>query len=116
MAYGDVQSLRASTAHTANGTGTLAFAVSGDREARQLSVSLNVSAVLGTSPTLALSVQWSNDGVTWFDGEIPDAFASITATKKVVKSFAIQGAFARLSWVVGGTTPSFTFDASGYSV
>lgn len=77
-----------------------------------LDILVNVTAVSGTSPTCALTVEWSNDGTTWAKGDPPDAFTSITAATTVVKSFGTKGRWFRLVWTLGGTTPSFTFDAS----
>lgn len=69
----------------------------------------DVTAVSGTSPSLALEVQWSDDGTTWFSGEPQDTFTAITAAKKVAKSFVVKGLYFRVSYAITGTTPSFTF-------
>ena len=83
-------------------------------ESENLSVLVNVTAVSGTSPSCTFSVQWSNDGgTTWADGDGPDAFTAITAAGVKAKTFQIKGLLARLVWTISGTTPSFTFDASG---
>jgi hypothetical protein len=76
-----------------------------------LAVMLDVTAVSGTTPSLTVSVQWSNDGSTWFTADPADAFTAITAATKVTKAFAIKGLYARLNYLVSGTTPSFTFSA-----
>lgn len=79
-----------------------------------LAVMLDVTAVSGTSPSMTVSVQWSNDNVAWFTADPADAFTALTAAGKVTKLFTIKGLYARLNYAVTGTTPSFTFAA--YSV
>ena len=77
----------------------------------ELAVMLDVTAVSGTTPSMTVSVQWSNDGSTWFTADPADAFTAITAATKVTKSFTIKGLYARLNYAITGTTPSFTFSA-----
>lgn len=96
-----------SAARTATGQSS-GFPV-GDRDF--LSVMVDVTAVSGTSPTMTVNVEWSYDGTNWFIADAADAFTSITATGKKVKQFAVKGLMARLNYVIGGTTPSFTFSA-----
>ncbi len=73
---------------------------------------MNTSAVSGDTPTLDFAVQWSNDGTNWGGADTPDTFAQVTATKVSGKPFTRKGTFCRLTWVVAGSTPSFTFDVS----
>lgn len=69
-----------------------------------------VTAVSGTSPTLALSVEWSPDsGSAWCTAETPDEFATITTTTNVCKRFAAKSNIYRIRWTLGGTDPSFQF-------
>jgi hypothetical protein len=77
-----------------------------------ISVMVDVTAVSGTSPTMTVNVEWSWDNVSWFTADPVDAFTAITATGKKVKQFTIKGLYARLNYVIGGTTPSFTFSAT----
>jgi hypothetical protein len=85
---------------------------------------LNVTAVSGTTPTMLWKIQWSYDGgTTYVDLDATNATtASITGTgtfKIVVYPGVITAANAalnhplprnfRTAWVIGGTTPSFTF-------
>lgn len=76
-----------------------------------LAVMLDVTAVSGTSPNMTVSVQWSNDGSTWFTADPADAFTALTAAGKVTKLFTVKGLYARLNYALTGTTPSFTFSA-----
>lgn len=80
-----------------------------------LAILLNVTAASGTTPSLAVEVQWSHDGTVWSSASPQDTFTAITATGSVVKNFQVKGRFARLSYTITGTTPSFTFTATGYS-
>lgn len=79
-----------------------------------LAVMLDVTAVTGTTPSLTVTVQWSNDGTTWFNADTPDTFTAITAAGKVTKLFTVKGLYARLNYAITGTTPSFTLAA--YSI
>jgi hypothetical protein len=76
-----------------------------------INLEVNVSAVSGTSPSMALSVQWSNDGVNFgnVDGT-PDTFAAITAAGTVVKQLSAKGLYMQITWTITGTSPSFTFN------
>lgn len=80
----------------------------------EIIVMLDVTAVSGTSPSMAVTVQWTNDGTNWFNADPVDTFTAITAAGKVTKNFAIKGTAFRLNYTITGTTPSFTFAA--YSV
>ena len=79
--------------------------------AERVNVLIDVTAVSGTSPTLALALEWSHDGTTWFPAATPDTLgANITAaTKRVHGPIDIKAPFTRVTWTLGGTTPSFTF-------
>ena len=80
-----------------------------------LNLTVDVTAVSGTGPTLDVSVEWSNDGTNFGVSDAPDTFAQITTTKRVVDSFNIKGPFYRVVWTVGGTTPSFTFAVTEFT-
>ena len=79
---------------------------------RTVSLLLDVTAASGTTPTLNVSVEESDDGTTW---RSVGAFAQKTAVSNERKSFAIAGDYYRVVWTVGGTTPSFTFSVTGTS-
>lgn len=85
-----------------------------DVNPNNLSVLLNVTAATGTTPSLTVEVQWSHDGTNFASAATPDTFTAVTAAGNVAKSFQVKGRFARLAYTVTGTTPSFTFSASGY--
>ena len=70
-----------------------------------VAILVNVT-VAGTS--LALVVQWSNDGATWGLADPTDTFTAITTTGIVVKTFPVKANQFRLAWTPTG---SFTFSA-----
>ncbi|MCA1696557.1 MAG: hypothetical protein LC749_18555 [Actinobacteria bacterium] len=68
---------------------------------------LDVTAASGTSPTLTVNVQTSDDNTTW---RTVVSFTAVTAAP--ANQHVSQGSldrYLRFSWVIGGTTPSFTF-------
>lgn len=71
---------------------------------------LDITARSGTTPTLDVTVQDSVDGVSW---ATVAAFAQQTAVGQVILRVAADKPFSRrlrVAWVVGGTTPNFTFN------
>lgn len=77
-----------------------------------INLQVTVTAVSGTTPSLALSVTWSNDGANFGapDGG-GDTFTAITAAGTVVKQLTVKGLYAKVAWAVTGTAgPSFTFE------
>lgn len=83
-------------------------------ELNTIAVTLNVSAVTGTTPSITVSLQWSDDGVTWANASPADAFTAITAVTAITQVFTIKGQLWRLAYTVSGTTPSFTVTATGF--
>lgn len=109
---GITQTLVASAARTATGTGS---AVCGFQRYEKFAAELVVTAASGTTPTLDVTLQHSMDGgTTWFTMA---TFTQKTATGSELKSEAeveaataeVYGDCLRAIWTIGGTTPSFTF-------
>jgi hypothetical protein len=73
---------------------------------------LTVSAASGTTPTLDVQVQTSNDGSTGWT-IVGTAFTQATGTTTQRKTFSSLDRFVRVAWTLGGTTPSFTFSLAG---
>ncbi len=99
--------LLASAAQTASGSAVVAESVGEFREAL---VTLNCTAASGTSPTLNVLLQTSDDGgVTWYN--LPNAaFTQLTAVGSQVLQLNVPfGDTLKVVWTIGGTTPSFTF-------
>ena len=125
-----------SSARTANGDSGLI--VINDMEMKNLIVKLSVSAVSGTSPTLDVYFQQSLDGGNTFVdvAHFPQVTSVLTNPHWVclpvgadnsVKSGVGDGTIAagttgvslvsnvwRVKWVIGGTTPSFTFAVDAF--
>lgn len=99
--------LVASAARTVTGTSPALPVGSG---AATLELELEVTVASGTSPTLVLSIAWSDDGVNFGANDAAaDAFASVAAVVNVVKTVTVRAPYMQLTWTIGGTTPSFTF-------
>lgn len=109
MAYQSVI-VHPSAARTTTGNGQ---AILDSDRGDTLSLLVDVTVATGTTATLDLSVQWSHDGATWAPAETPDSFTQITGTGAKVKTFSVKAPHYRVAWVIGGTTPSFTFSVRG---
>lgn len=72
-----------------------------------LSFIINITAASGTLPFIYIDLQVSDDNSTWFALQTTPAI-SIPSTIIFAPSF-IPYAYYRFAWVIGGTTPSFTF-------
>lgn len=82
-----------------------------------VAVQVNCTANGGTSPSVALSVQWSMDGTTWADADATatDAFTAVTASGQVfVKRFNIKAPYLRLKEVTTGTSPTLSYTPTFY--
>ena len=75
---------------------------------RGLKARVIVTAASGTSPTLDPKVQHSDDNSTFTDLA---AGAQLTATGEVFIPFETSKRYVRLVATIGGTTPSFTYQA-----
>lgn len=73
---------------------------------------VDITAVSGTTPSMTVTVEWSNDNATWFASDPADTFTAATAAQKRVKEFTVKGQYARLAYTISGTTPSFTWAAT----
>jgi hypothetical protein len=102
--------VQSSAAKTTSGV-TPATAVQGHRVACLVAV----SAVSGTTPSMTVSLEWSNDGSTWYTGDPADAMTAITTAVNKAKDFISRGQFVRAAYAITGTTPSFTFTVDFYS-
>lgn len=83
--------------------------------AQYIGVQVNVTAVSGTTPSLTVELQWSNDGVNFASVQgSADIFTAVTAAGNVNKQFIVKGRYAQLKYTVSGTTPSFTLGSFAY--
>lgn len=105
MANYQEERVLASAARTAGGN--QAFPGDGYGTARTLRAQLDVTAVLGTTPTMTVLVEDSLDGTNW---NTIGTFAARTAVGREVINITTPFANRlRVSWTMDGTTPSFTF-------
>lgn len=98
--------IQPSTTETASGQ-SASFSVG---EFSEMILTLNCTAASGTSPTCIVTMQTSDDGgTTWYD--LPSgAFTELTSIDaQIMQLSAPFGDTIRASWVVAGTSPSFTF-------
>lgn len=100
-----VYTLVPSAARTASGnSGPLTIGYS------PVNLEVIVSAVSGTTPSMTLAVQWSDDGVNFAPVDTtPDTFAAITGVSNEMKQLQVKGPYMQVVWTITGTTPSFTF-------
>jgi len=104
----------ASAARTTSSTTT---SIPHGSDGHVLNLQVTVTAVSGTTPSMALSVLWSQDGTNFgpVDGGA-QTFAAITTTGTVCKQVPVVGKFYQLSWTLTGTSPSFTFTVAAQSI
>lgn len=92
--------------------GALAATVTELGEFTTLRLTLNATAVSGTTPSATVTVETSPDGSTGWVAV--GSFTAVTAVGSQRKVFAGCDRFYRLNvTAVSGTTPSVTFDVTG---
>lgn len=114
MPYGHTRDPIALAASSISGTGTTFSAACGLPDALDwVAIQVVCTANGGTSPSVALTVQWSMDGgTTWSDADATaaDAFTALTASgQKFVKRFQVKGTSLRLKEVTTGTSPTLSY-------
>lgn len=100
--------LAASAARTTSGEGT---AIDGERAGRSANFQLVVTAASGTSPTLLVTLEQSDDGLEGW--ETWKAFPETTGVTKLRITKSPTKRYVRARWEIGGDTPSFTFSIAG---
>ena len=73
-----------------------------------VTVEIAVTAASGTTPTLNAVVKESDDNSTYNDVV---TFAQITTTGRFTRVVQSKKRYLRITYTVGGTTPSFTITA-----
>lgn len=80
-------------------------------------IEVRVTAASGTTPTLDLFLEDTFDGTNWNQVVAVNA-SPITTTGATVKRINLRDTPVtdnlRVSWTVGGTTPSFTFTVNAF--
>ena len=108
--------LKAAAAVTASGDETL-IAFDAARMGDRVTAVVNVSAVAGTTPTLApyINVSTSVGGTKTKIAQLPAISAAgryeIPLSGTLAKQFVSEAAAIGVGWTVGGTSPSFTCEA-----
>lgn len=112
--YGyDVQLVPDGTVAAASGAGVGVEVINKD-QFRGISA---VTAASGTSPSLTVSVQTSHDNGASDPWRTIASFPAQTAVGTTAwQDFVGLDRYVRASWVISGTTPSFTFGVSGEAV
>jgi hypothetical protein len=104
---------RASSALTATATGSALTVMGSSGVLPYCSLSLIVTAVSGTSPTLDVSIEYQeNSGAAWT--KIYDFPRITSAGTYRTPILPLQGRFIRYVYTVAGTSPSFTFSVQRY--
>jgi hypothetical protein len=99
---------------TGNGTGVDMQTYDGD-----LVLVLDSAAGTGTTPTLAITVEHSDASGSGYTAISGAAFTTVTTTasqQKLVISKDEAKRYVRVTYTLGGTTPSFTFSVNGVGV
>jgi hypothetical protein len=78
-----------------------------------LRLTLNVTAASGTTPSLTVNVQTSQDNATW---STIASFPAATAVGTSRKVFNGVDRYTRATTTITGTTPSFTFGVTGEGI
>lgn len=105
-----VDTLHASAARTASGSGTAVF---GFGKAAMIRAQIQVTAASGTSPTLNVVLEDTLDGTNW---NTIGTFAQLTAAGREVINVVVPfGDQVRCRYTIGGTSPSFTFAVIAYT-
>lgn len=102
--------VQVSSAQTASGSSSALTTVGPYQNAL---VTLNCTASSGSSPTLNVKVQISDDGgTTWYDLS-GSSFTQLTGTGSQAIQITNFGDTIRAVWTITGSTPSFTFAVKG---
>jgi len=109
--------LQASAAQGTNGVSAtfdlLATAFAADQLPRRIAeLLIEVTAVSGTEPTLNVTIETSPTPTSW---QPVLSFQEFDAVGFQRLKFGPLERYMRASWVLGGTTPSFTFQITGYA-
>jgi hypothetical protein len=112
----DLVNLHATAARTATGsaTGVDVQAYDGD-----LVLVLDSAAGTGTTPTLAVTVEHSDALGSGYTAITGAAFTTVTTTasqQKLVISKDEAKRYVRVTYTIGGSTPSFTFSVNAVGV
>lgn len=94
-------------------TTAAATAVAGFAAAAKLVLQLNVTAASGTTPTLDVVVQDTVDGTNY--STIATFTQAVGVTREVIRLSTPFTDSLRVSYEIGGVTPSFTFSVISWA-
>lgn len=106
---GGTAELVASAARTTTGN---SGALTGWEFASVLRAQLDVTAASGTTPTLDVVIADTLDGTNW--NTIGTFTQKVTTGRQVIDITTPFADAVRVSWIIAGTTPSFTFSVTAY--
>lgn len=96
----------------ARGSGTVTSGpIASSGIASDVLLAVHCSAASGTTPTLNVSLEESNDGSSW-SAVTGSGIAQLTAAGNALAYATATKPYMRVTSTVGGTTPSFTFKAT----
>lgn len=72
-------------------------------------VMVHVTAVTGTTPTLAVAIEQSDDNSSYTAVTGGATAANVTAAGNVSINARVTKAYVRVTTTIGGTTPAFTY-------
>lgn len=107
---GLLETLVASAARTTTGDNSGAL---GWGAASTIRAQLDVTAASGTTPELDVIIEDSLDGTNW--NTIGTFAQKVTTGREVINITIPFSERVRVSWIIAGTTPSFTFSVNAYS-
>lgn len=101
-----VQQMLASAARTSSGVSSIVNV----KQAEEVAVDLDVTAISGTNAKIGFALQWRDDpdsGAWYTSAEI----VRTSAAGRLMKRVPTLAAYFRLAYTIVGTTPSATFAA-----
>ena len=105
-----LDTLQASTVETSSDVGAIELS---SATGRAIELWVDVTAASGTTPTLVINAQTSIDDVAATNFVTQKSTSTITGTGAfslvINRAEHALGKTLRVSWTIGGTTPSFTF-------
>lgn len=112
--------LKASGAETASTTGAQVETP----DSGSAHIEVNITASSGTTPTMTVVIEGSNDAANWYTlgtfgangfapGSVATAPSNFTGVTGPVRGAVPAIQFLRYRSVIGGTTPSFTYTVTG---
>ncbi len=107
---GSVYTFLPSASRTATGNSE---AYEGFGAASALRLQLDVTAVTGTGPTLLVTVEDSIDGVEW--NQVATFTSATGVSRQVANVTDLFFDMVRVRFVLGGTSPNFTFSVRAQS-